>query len=256
MRKRIVAGNWKMNKSFREAEELVASIADGLTHIVLHHTEVILCPPFTYLKMAIEKIRNSDFSVGAQNMYHEDYGAFTGEISPPMLQSLGVKYCIIGHSERRKYFKENHAFLAKKIAGALKHEIKPIFCCGELLPEREEGKHFEVVQRQLEESLFSLSDKEFCNVVIAYEPVWAIGTGVNATPEQAQEMHAFIRVLISKKYDPFTADNTSILYGGSCNAKNAKELFSQPDVDGGLIGGASLKAEEFLEIVKAGGMGE
>jgi len=251
MRKKMVAGNWKMNKTFEEAETLMTEIADALDDYELDNKEVVLCPPSLYIEMASDVAEEANFSVGAQNCYPADSGAFTGEISPLMLQSLQVDYCIIGHSERRKYFNESHEFLLRKVDALIKHHIQPIFCCGEVLPEREANNHFDVVKRQLEESLFHLSVDAFKQVVIAYEPVWAIGTGVNATPEQAQEMHAYIRQQILEKYDRETANNTTILYGGSCNAKNAAELFSQNDVDGGLIGGASLKAEEFLQIVLA-----
>jgi triosephosphate isomerase len=251
MRKKIVAGNWKMNKTFQEAEELILQIADSLASRELRNKEAVLCPPFPYLELATDIAEDASFSVGAQNVYPEDSGAFTGEISPLMLESMEVEYCIIGHSERRKYFSESHEFLSKKLDALLKHGIRPIFCCGEVLPEREAKKHFKVVGKQLEESLFHLKAAELKNVIIAYEPVWAIGTGVNATPGQAQEMHAFIRKLIASHYSVKLSGEISILYGGSCNAKNAPELFSQADVDGGLIGGASLKAEDFIAIVDA-----
>jgi triosephosphate isomerase (TIM) len=251
MRKKIVAGNWKMNKSFFEAEELIADIADALENIDLINTDVVVCPPFVYLEMATDIAEESNIKVGGQNVNDNESGAYTGEISAAMLKSLEVDYCIIGHSERRKYYSEDNAFLKRKVDAVLVHGISPIFCCGELLAERETGRHFEVVKTQIEESLFHLSPEIFLQVVIAYEPVWAIGTGVNASPGQAQEMHAFIRQLIAKKYGKPIADETSILYGGSCNAKNAAELFAQNDVDGGLIGGASLKADEFIEIIKA-----
>ena len=249
MRKRIVAGNWKMNKTFLEAEELVAHVAEALETRKMDNKAVVLCPPFPFLELATDIAKESKFSAGAQNVYPEDCGAFTGEVSPPMLESMEVEYCIIGHSERRKYFAESHEFLARKLDALLKHHIIPIFCCGEALPERKAKKHFKVVEKQLNESLFHLKKDKMAEVVIAYEPVWAIGTGVNATAEQAQEMHAFIRGLIEKKYSRQLAGEITILYGGSCNAKNAKELFSNPDVDGGLIGGASLKAEDFIGIV-------
>ena len=248
MRKQIVAGNWKMNKTFSEAEALITEIADALDDVDLKDAEVVLCPPALYLEMATDVAFESNFKVGAQNVYPEDSGAFTGEISPLMLKELNVSYCIIGHSERRKYFHETNEFLQRKVDALLKVKIRPIFCCGEVLPEREAGQHFDVVKSQVENSLFHLSPETFLEVVIAYEPVWAIGTGVTATNEQAQEMHAFIRGLVAAKYGVATANETSILYGGSCNGKNAGELFAQPDVDGGLIGGASLKAEEFLKI--------
>ncbi len=249
MRKQIVAGNWKMNKTFSEAETLITDIADALDEVDLKDAEVVLCPPALYLEMATDVAFESNFKVGAQNIYPEDSGAFTGEISPLMLKDLNVSYCIIGHSERRKYFHETTEFLKRKADALLKHGIRPIFCCGEVLPEREANQHFEVVQKQLAESLFHLTQEAFQEVVIAYEPVWAIGTGVRATKEQAQEMHAYIRGLIAARYDGATANEITILYGGSCNGKNARELFEQPDVDGGLIGGASLKTEEFLQIV-------
>lgn len=238
-----------MNKSFVEAEDLVAEIADKLEELELNRTEVILCPPFLYLEMATDIAAESYFRVGAQNMNDHDSGAFTGEISGSMLSDMEVEYCIIGHSERRKYYGETHDLLKRKVDAAIRHEIRPIFCCGELLPEREAGQHFEVVRQQLEESLFHLNEEYFADVVIAYEPVWAIGTGVNASPEQAQEMHSFIRGLIEERYGRKVAEILPILYGGSCNAKNAAELFANPDVDGGLIGGASLQADEFLTIV-------
>ncbi|MEI6434948.1 MAG: triose-phosphate isomerase [Bacteroidota bacterium] len=248
MRKKIVAGNWKMNTVFSEAETLITEIADSLDEVELNGAEVILCPPFIYLEMITDVAFESNFKVGAQNVYPADSGAFTGEISPLMLMELNVEYCIVGHSERRQYFQESNEFLKKKVDALLSHGLQPIFCCGEVLPEREANQHFDVVKRQLEESLFHLSPAAILNVIIAYEPVWAIGTGVTATKEQAQEMHAYIRQLISEKYGALTASETSILYGGSCNGKNAAELFSQPDVDGGLIGGASLKSAEFIKI--------
>lgn len=249
MRRKIVAGNWKMNKGFSEAEDLIASITDALQEVELKNVDVIICPPAIYLEMATDIAEESVFAVGAQNVYPADSGAFTGEISPAMLADLEVEYCIVGHSERRKYFGEGNEFLAQKVDALLKHEVVPIFCCGEVLPEREAGRHFEVVKQQLESSLFHLPAEDFLSVVIAYEPVWAIGTGVTATKEQAQEMHAYIREVVLKRYGTEAANEITILYGGSCNAKNAKELFSQPDVDGGLIGGASLNAEEFMAIV-------
>ncbi len=249
MRRKIVAGNWKMNKSFPDAEELIAEIADKLESMDTIHQDVILCPPYVYLEMATDIAEDSVFSVGAQNINENDNGAYTGEISGPMLNSMEVEYCIIGHSERRKYYGEDNALLAKKIDAALRNDIRPIFCCGEVLAEREAGHHFEVVKDQLDESLFHLTVEQVEKVVIAYEPVWAIGTGVNATPGQAQEIHAYIRSLIALKYGEDLASQTSILYGGSCNSSNARELFSQADVDGGLIGGASLKADEFVKII-------
>jgi triosephosphate isomerase len=249
MRKKIVAGNWKMNKTFQEAEELILQVAESLAGRKMGKNEVVLCPPFPYLELATDIAEEASFLVGAQNVYPEDNGAFTGEVSPLMLESMVVDYCIIGHSERRRYFSETNEFLAKKLDSLLKHGIRPIFCCGELLPERKAKKHFKVVEKQLKESVFHLKAAEMKKVVIAYEPVWAIGTGVNATPDQAQEMHAYIRKLIAGQYSLKLSEEISILYGGSCNAKNARELFSRKDVDGGLIGGASLIAEDFIAIV-------
>lgn len=241
-----------MNKNFEEAEELISAIADLIEeNPVDEETELIVCPPFLYLEMASDIAAESELHVGAQNMSQFEAGAYTGEVSAQMLSSMDIEYCIIGHSERRKYFGESDEVLATKVKQALQNEIEPIFCCGEVLAERESGTHFEVVKSQLEKGLFHLKAEEFYNVVIAYEPVWAIGTGVVASPAQAQEMHAFIRSLIAEKYSTDLADDTTILYGGSCNASNAAELFSQPDVDGGLIGGASLKATEFIQIARS-----
>jgi triosephosphate isomerase (TIM) len=249
MRRKIVAGNWKMNNIFQEADELINEIIEGLEEANKKNVNVVLCPPFTYLELATDYAQESDYSVGAQNVSNYNAGAYTGEVSAKMLHSMDVEYCIIGHSERRKYFNETDKELIHKAELLLKNDILPIFCCGELLPEREAGKHFEVVKQQLGNTLFYLDPLDFAKVIIAYEPVWAIGTGITATPNQAQEMHAYIRSLISEKYGKEIAKNTSILYGGSCNAENAKELFANPDVDGGLIGGASLKATDFLKII-------
>ncbi len=247
MRKQIVAGNWKMNKHFDEAEELIGAIASGLENKELK-CEVVVCPPALYLEMASDYADESDFFVGAQNVSEQEHCAYTGEISAGMLYSLDVDFCIVGHSERRKYFGEDNYLLANKVNRLLDHDIYPIYCCGEQLEEREKNIHFDIVEQQIKEGLFHLSEDEFSNIVIAYEPVWAIGTGKTASPQQAQEMHAFIRKVVAGKYGDEAAENTTILYGGSCNAGNAQELFSQPDVDGGLIGGASLKAEDFLKI--------
>ncbi len=250
MRRQIVAGNWKMNKNFEEAETLLDELTEGLENIDAK-AEVIICTPFPYLEMATDYAQETEFSIGAHNVSEFESGASTGEVSAGMLASLDVEYCIVGHSERRKYFAETHTMLAKKIESLLKNQICPIFCCGEVLAEREENRHFDVIKSQVEESLFYLDPVDFTKIIIAYEPVWAIGTGKTATSEQAQEMHAFIRSLIVEKYGKEIAKNTVILYGGSCNAKNAKELFANPDVDGGLIGGASLIAEDFLTIVQS-----
>lgn len=251
MRKRIVAGNWKMNKDFEDADSLLFDLAEGMAELDLEDVEVVVCPPAIYLEMSTDVGLENNFSVGAQNCSSYESGAYTGEISADMLQSLEVDYCIVGHSERRKYFNETHEQLAEKVNQLLNHDISPIFCCGEVLEEREAEKHFDVVKTQISDSLFHLNEEEMSNVVIAYEPVWAIGTGKTATTDQAQEMHAFIRSLLTEKYGEKLADDITILYGGSCNAKNARELFAQKDVDGGLIGGASLIAEDFLTIAQS-----
>ncbi len=259
MRKKIVAGNWKMNLSLEEARVLVGELKVKLNHYhpVMENgngtsmPEVVLFPPYVYMTRILDLfINHQGVSVGAQNCHHEEQGAYTGEVSASMIRSVGATHVIIGHSERRNQFLENDELLAEKVRQVLKNALCPVFCCGELLPERERGQHFEVVTGQLQRGLFWMNQARFSKVVIAYEPVWAIGTGVTANPEQAQEMHAHIRKLVGKTYDQETADGLSILYGGSCNAKNAGALFVQPDVDGGLIGGASLKAGEFYEIVQ------
>lgn len=251
MRKKIVAGNWKMNKTFTEAENLLFDIADMLSDTRPENVEVVVCPPAIYLELASDIAQQNDFSCGAQNVSQFDPGAYTGELSAEMIKSAGVKYVIVGHSERRTYFGEKDDVIALKIEKALKHELIPIYCCGEVLQEREENRHFEVVAEQVNLAVCHLPDHEARKIVIAYEPVWAIGTGRTATPSQAQEMHAFIRSILAKHYGDETAQNISILYGGSCNPGNAAELFEQPDVDGGLIGGASLKADDFVKIVNS-----
>ena len=251
MRKNIVAGNWKMNKTFEEADDLLFNLAEGLQDVELDNTEIIVCPPSVYLEMSTDVGLENNFFVGAQNCSAQEAGAYTGEISAAMLQSLDVKSCLVGHSERRKYQKESHDELKEKVEQLLENNIQPIFCCGEVIEERESDNHFEVVEAQINDSLFHLREDEILNIVLAYEPVWAIGTGKTATTDQAQEMHAFIRSLLAKKYGNEVADDISILYGGSCNPKNAKELFAQADVDGGLIGGASLKADDFINIIKS-----
>ena len=252
MRKNIVAGNWKMNKSFDEADDLVNGIMELLEKKELgKNTLMILCPPFPYREMVSDYSNDSYFMVGAQNVNDNEKGAYTGEVSAEMLSSMDIEYCIVGHSERRAYYGETDAMIAKKVDQLLKHEIRPIVCCGEVLEEREAGKQFDVVKRQITDGLFHLSAEQFKELVIAYEPVWAIGTGKTATPEQAQEIHAFIRKTIADKYGKEVADEISILYGGSCKPSNAKELFANPDVDGGLIGGAALQAEDFVNIALA-----
>lgn len=247
MRKNIVAGNWKMNKNFQEAEELISTIADELDEKELK-CDVIVCPPSIYLEMASDYADESILSIAAQNVSCYEDGAYTGEISASMLASMEIAYSIVGHSERRKLFKETDAQLAEKVNQLLDNNLMPIFCVGEQLEERESNTQFDVVRSQMENGLFHLSNDEFLNVIVAYEPVWAIGTGVVATPDQAQEMHSFIRGLIGEKYSPEVAEETTILYGGSCNPTNASTLFANKDVDGGLIGGASLKANDFVKI--------
>ena len=241
-----------MNMTFSEADDLVSAIMDKLEQVTLDaDTQMIICPPFPYLEMVSDFGDESYFSVGAQNVSDQEMGAYTGEVSAAMLESMELDYCIVGHSERRAYYHETDEIVAAKVKRLLAHYIRPIVCCGEVLEERESNRQLEVVKRQITDGLFHLTAEEFADVVIAYEPVWAIGTGKTATPDQAQEMHAFIRSLIAERYGQEVADNTSILYGGSCKPSNAKELFAQPDVDGGLIGGASLKADDFVAIAQA-----
>ncbi len=251
MRKKIVAGNWKMNKTFMEAEGLLFDIADLLSESRPDKVEVVVCPPAIYLELASDIAQQNDFYSGAQNISHYDSGAYTGEISAEMVKSAGVKYVILGHSERRTYFGENDEIIALKVKKALQNSLIPIYCCGEVLSEREENRHFDVVSDQVNKALCHLADHELRQVVVAYEPVWAIGTGKTASPEQAQEMHAYIRSILSGHYGEETGNSISILYGGSCNPGNAPELFAQNDVDGGLIGGASLKADDFVKIVNS-----
>jgi triosephosphate isomerase len=252
MRQKIVAGNWKMNCTHEEAVHLTSEIIELLKNENTGEVKIILAPPFIHLGMVRYLIQNkSRISISAQNCSSFDSGAYTGEVSAAMIKSVGTEYVIIGHSERRNYFNETNEILKDKVLLALKNNLNPVFCCGETLNERNSNNHFATVAQQLVETVFSLSEKEFSKIVIAYEPVWAIGTGITATPEQAQEMHAYIRKLISEKYSHSIADAISILYGGSCNEQNAKALFSQKDIDGGLIGGASLKAESFVQIIKS-----
>jgi triosephosphate isomerase len=251
MRKKIVAGNWKMNKDFQDAEDLMFEIVDELTEKGSGDTEVIICPPAVYLEMSSDIAAENGFMIGAQNLSQWESGAYTGEISASMLHSMGITHCILGHSERRTYFGETDKVIAAKVDLTLKYGMTPIYCCGEVLAERQAEKHFDVVRKQVSEALFHLGNEAASQVVIAYEPVWAIGTGVTASSAQAQEMHAFIRSLLTEKYGKEVSDEISILYGGSCNAKNAVELFANPDVDGGLIGGAALKAADFVAIVNS-----
>jgi triosephosphate isomerase len=251
MRKPIVAGNWKMNKNYQDAEDLMFEIADELADKGSGETEVIVCTPYLYLEMSSDIAAENGFMIGAQNLSQWESGAYTGEISAAMLHSMGISHCILGHSERRTYFGENDKIISTKVDLALKNGVIPIYCCGEVLAERQAEKHFDVVRNQISEALFHLGEEAISEVIIAYEPVWAIGTGVTATSAQAQEMHAFIRSLLTEKYGSDVSSEISILYGGSCNAKNAVELFANPDVDGGLIGGASLVAADFVTIVNS-----
>ncbi|GFR91135.1 triosephosphate isomerase [Elysia marginata] len=235
-----------MNNGLEETKTLIKGLVDkhGQTN-----NRIVVAPPFTTLQVAVEEAKGSHIEIAAQNMHFEENGAYTGEISASMLKSIGVKTVILGHSERRAYFNETDEMLSKKVSTAIKHGMDVFFCVGEALRERKVNKHFDVVQFQLEKGVLHLDKALWNHIVIAYEPVWAIGTGETATPEQAQEMHEFIRRIIAKKYDQSLANDISTLYGGSVNPSNAKEIFSKPDVDGGLIGGASLKATDFLSIV-------
>ena len=251
MRKQIAAANWKMNLTLQEAETLLDKVlvhCENLSESQL----VVFAVPAPYLMMAQNKVADrKNVFIAAQNIYPKKSGAFTGEISTSMLKSIGVTHAVIGHSERREYFNENHEFLAQKVNICLEENIVPVFCCGEALPVREVGQQNSFVHRQLEESLFNFSAEQIQKVVIAYEPVWAIGTGKTATSEQAQEMHQHIRQQLINKYGEAIAGEIPVLYGGSVKASNAKEIFSKSDVDGGLVGGSSLIADEFIQIIKA-----
>lgn len=246
-RKQIAAGNWKMNTTINEGIALASIIAEGHKS---PEVTTILAVPFTHIYALQKKIKaKSKVLLAAQNCHHKNSGAYTGEISPAMLAAMKVPYVVLGHSERREYNHEDHVLLAQKLRASLDAGLKVIFCCGEALDIRQAGTHVSYVKTQLEESLFQLDAKEMKNIVIAYEPIWAIGTGVTASPQQAQDMHAAIRNMLQKKYGKRIAESTSILYGGSVKGNNAKEIFSQTDVDGGLVGGASLNGNEFLEII-------
>jgi triosephosphate isomerase len=253
MRKNIVAGNWKMNTTLQDGQALISEIVNMVQDEVTgSDVEVVVCPPFPFLSAIGKQLPTGGrFHLGAQNCHQKESGAFTGEVSAKMLQSVGAEYVILGHSERRQYFREDDELLSQKLKAALAAGLKPIFCVGESLETREADETFDFISKQLKDGLFHLSNEEFDQVVVAYEPIWAIGTGKTATSAQAQEVHAFIREQIARAYDAEAALNTSILYGGSANAQNARELFSQPDVDGGLIGGASLKSRDFTEIIKS-----
>ena len=249
MRKKIVAGNWKMHKNAEETEDLLNDLIDKLPNDI--EAQIIVAPTFVNLSSAVDHLEFTNITVAAQNMHQAEAGAFTGEISADMLKSIGVNTVIIGHSERRAYFNETDALLANKVSTALKHDMVVIFCFGEELKDRQDNQHFNVVENQLRDGLFHIENNDWEQIVLAYEPVWAIGTGETASPEQAQEMHEFIRETVRKRYGNAIADDVSILYGGSVKPDNAKEIFSKPDVDGGLIGGAALKAEDFAKIAEA-----
>lgn len=248
MRSKIVAGNWKMNKSLTETKVLLTELSTKLPNT---HAEVMVAPTYINLTGAVKQLESSSIEVIAQNMHFAENGAYTGEISADMLLDVGIKTAIIGHSERRAYFGETDEILAKKVTTALAKNIRVMFCFGEELADRKSENHFNIVEGQLKNALFSLDKSAWKNIILAYEPVWAIGTGETASAEQAQEMHAFIRKTITEAYDVAIADNVSILYGGSVKPGNAEEIFSKPDVDGGLIGGAALAADDFVAIIKA-----
>ncbi len=250
MRRKIIAGNWKMNNDVSGTVNLISEIKKELNGKIVN-ADVIVCPPFTNLETAYTLVKDSSIKLGAQNMYYEESGAFTGEISPLMLKNVGCEFVILGHSERRTVFGEDDQIINKKIKSAIKHKLKPIFCIGETLNEREKGVTFKVIETQLKNGLEGLSENELSNLIVAYEPVWAIGTGKNATPQQAQEVHQFIRSLIAKMYSQNFAYQLVIQYGGSVKPDNAKELLSQPDIDGALVGGACLKADSFVKIIEA-----
>lgn len=248
MRNKIVAGNWKMNKNAKETAALLTELTAKIPDT---KAEVMVAPTFVNLAAAVQQLQNSKIEVIAQNMHFAESGAYTGEISAAMLLGIGVQTVIIGHSERRAYFGETDDILAKKVIAALSKNLRVMFCFGEELNERKSGNHFQVVESQLKNALFGLDPESWEQLILAYEPVWAIGTGETASPEQAQEMHAFIRKTIAEAFNADIANRVSILYGGSVKPSNAQEIFSKPDVDGGLIGGASLVADDFLAIVKA-----
>jgi triosephosphate isomerase len=250
MRRKVIAGNWKMNNDLKETQNLISKLSSGLSMDNLN-CDVIVCPPFTSLIEAYTLLKDTKIKLGAQNMHFESSGAFTGEISATMLRSVGCEYVILGHSERRTIFGETDELINNKIKKANSSGLKPIFCVGELLEEREAGVTEKIIEKQIKCGLKDTSSEEMGKVIIAYEPVWAIGTGKTASPEQAQEVHKFIRSLINEKYGDSISDKIVIQYGGSVNNKNAKELLSQKDIDGALVGGASLKADAFIDIIQA-----
>jgi triosephosphate isomerase len=250
VRTKVIAGNWKMNKDVHQSEELINGLRKGLD-FELKNVKVVLCPPFTSLEIAHRLLAGTPIGLGAQNMYHEDEGAFTGEVSPKMLKSVGCQYVILGHSERRQYFRETDEFINKKVRKALASALLPIVCVGESLEEREKNVTNDVVTRQVKAVLKDVSATEIERLIIAYEPVWAIGTGRNATPQQAEEVHVLIRSLVGGLYSRATAERLIIQYGGSVKPENASELLLQPDIDGALVGGACLKVDSFISIIKA-----
>ena len=250
MRKKIVAGNWKMNETLQEGVQLAKEITEQL-QADKPQCEVVICTPFIHLASVAEVLDKEIVALGAENCADQEKGAYTGEVSAAMVKSTGADYVILGHSERRQYYHETAEILKEKVLLALKNNLKVIFCCGETLEEREQNKQNEIVKAELEQSVFNLTAEEWKNIVIAYEPIWAIGTGKTATSDEAEEMLAYIRSIVAEKYGQAVADETSILYGGSCKPSNAKELFAKPNIDGGLIGGASLKAADFKGIIGA-----
>ena len=247
MRKKVIAGNWKMNMNLHQSQKLVSEIINALAKD--NKSEVIVCPPFTSLSEVSSLLKGTHIKLGAQNMYYEESGAYTAEISADMLKSVGCEYVILGHSERRVIFNESDELINKKIKAAITKELKPIFCIGELLEQRENGQTMNVVSMQIEKGLEGITSEQMKNIIIAYEPVWAIGTGKTASPLQAQEVHSFIRELVAKKYSTSVAENLIIQYGGSVKPDNSGELLSQEDIDGALVGGACLKADSFLSII-------
>lgn len=250
MRKKIVAGNWKMNMDYSEGISLFSEIVNMVRDEKNGDQIAVICSPYIHLN-SLAQLGAGVVKIGAQNCHQNESGAYTGEISAKMIKSTGSEYVLVGHSERRQYFAESDELLAEKTIIALKNDLTPIFCIGETLDERNNGSYYHVLESQLENGVFGLSAQDFSKIVLAYEPVWAIGTGETASPEQAQEMHEFIRETVRKAFGSDIAENVSILYGGSVKPDNAKEIFSKPDVDGGLIGGAALKADDFVAIVKA-----
>jgi triosephosphate isomerase len=248
MRTKFVAANWKMNKTMEEVKRF---FVDFDLKKIPNNVDVIICVPYIYLDYLGIYAQNTSINIGAQDVSQYISGAYTGEISAQMLSSINITYCIVGHSERRKFHNETDELISKKIDRLLENKVKPIFCCGEVLEERNNLKQFEVVKKQIQDSLFHLTENDISKIIIAYEPVWAIGTGLNASNEQAQEMHKFIRDVLKAKFGENISQNIRILYGGSCNPSNAKELFSCEDVDGGLIGGASLKPNDFIQVINS-----